>query len=196
MKKTIIISGAFCALALIFAISYSVTRGLLDRGNSTAIETSGNSKEELSPTTKIILKAIEEKTGMLMEYKSLSLKDFEDEEYMQNKSSYSSKASLVEYLKSTGYKLEEDNGQEIIFTRIKDKGFVEGKYYLGVDEKGYICIYKAINSTRLTIENPSEDISGRKIEELKEFERMKLKSNSFSFSTREEALDALSEDDS
>ena len=196
MKKKIIISGALCALALIFAISYSVTKGLLDRRNSTAIETSVNSKEELLPTTKIILKAIEEKTGMLMEYKSLSLKDFEDEEHMQKKSIYSSKANLVEYLKTTGYKLEEDNGQEIIFTRIKDKGFVEGKYYLGVDEKGYICIYKAINSTKLTIENPKEDISGRKIEELQEFERMKLKSNSFSFSTREEALDALSEYDS
>ena len=195
MKKKIIISGAFCALALIFAISYSVTKGLLDRRNSTAIETSVNSKEELLPTTKIILKAIEEKTGMLMEYKSLSLKDFENEEHMQKKSIYSSKANLIEYLKTTGYKLEEDNGQEIIFTRIKDKGFVEGKYYLGVDEKGYICIYKAINSTKLTIENPKEDISGRKIEELQEFERMKLKSNSFSFSTREEALDALSEYD-
>ena len=196
MKKKIIISGAFIALALIFAISYSVTRALLERDNNLAIETSGDGQEELLPTTKIILKAIEENTGMLMEYKSLSLKDFEDDKDIQNKSIYSSKASLVEYLKTTGYKLEEDNGQEIIFSKTKDKGFVEGKYYLGVDEKGYICIYKAINSTKLTIENPKEDISGRKIEELQEFEKMKLKSNSFSFSTREEALDALSEYDS
>lgn len=196
MKRPKIIIGAIVMVALIFTISYSIARLILNKQNSPVIETSANNKGELLPSTKIILKAIEEGTGMLMEYKSLSLKDFEDEQDSQNRAVYTSKNTLVEYLKTTGYILEEDNGLEIIFTRTKDKGFVEGKYYLGVDEEGYICIYKAINSTKLTIENPDEDISGRKIEELQEFERMKLKTNSFSFSNREEALDALSEYDS
>ncbi|WP_426349224.1 hypothetical protein ACPWSR_15995 [Alloiococcus sp. CFN-8] len=196
MKKKIIIAVAIFALALIFPISYYVTRGLLERQDNKVIETSRMNQEELLPTTKIILKAIEDKTGMLMEYKSLSLKDFADEKHSENKSIYTTKANLVEYLKTTGYKLEEDNGQEIVFTKIKDKGYEEGKYYLGVNEEGYICIYRAINTSNLTIEKPEEDISGRKIEELQEYERTKLITNSFSFSTREEALDALSEYDS
>ena len=196
MKKPIIIIGAIVMIALIFTISYSIARIVLNDQNSPVVETSANRDGELLPDTKIILKAVEEGTGMLMEYKSLSFKDFEDEQDSQNQSIYTSKNSLVEYLKTTGYTLEEDNGREIIFTRTKDKGFVEGKYYLGVDEEGYICIYKAVNSNKLTIEKPEEDISGRKIEELKEYERMKFKTNSFVFSTREEALEFLSEYDS
>ena len=196
MKKKILITVALFTLVLIFSITYFVTRGLIDNENNKVIETSGINQEELLPTTKIILKAIEDKTGMLMEYKSLSLKELEGENYSENKSIYTTKANLVEYLKTVGYKLEEDNGQEIVFTKIKDKGYEEGRYYLGVNEEGFICIFRAVNSSKLTIENPKEDISGRKIEELQEFERTKLKTNSFSYSTREEALDALSEYDS
>ena len=196
MKKKIIIALAIFALALIFPISYYMTRGLLERQNNKTVETAGLNQQELQPTTKIILKAIEDKTGMLIEYKSMSLKDLEGEQHFENKPIYATKASLVEYLKTSGYRMEEDNGQEIVFTKIQDMGYKEGMYYLGVNEEGYICIYKAINTTKLTMEKPEEDISGRKIEELQEFERTRLRTNSFSFSTREEALDALSEYDS
>ena len=197
MKKKGIIIGAIVVMALLFTISYSITREILSKKDDSTVETVSNNLDELMPSTKIILKAIEEDTGMMMEYRSITLKEFEKEQGKLNQAAYASKNSLVEYLKGTGYALEKDNGGEIIFSRTMDnKSYEAGKYYLGVDEEGYICIYVAINSTKLVIENPKEDISGRKIEELPEYERMNIKRNSVSFSNREDALEYLSEYDS
>ncbi len=195
-KKAIVIGASAVGIILIFTLSYLYTKASLDKKSKENLTSIAFNAQELSDKTMIILKAQDKESNALTEYKAITFKEFKETYDYKVEEGKGSKPALVEYLKVKGYTLERESQEELAFIKMHAKGYVVDKYYLGATEEGYICILKAKNTEELIVENPSEDISSRKLDMLQEYEKNWIKNNTEAYDTREEALDALSEYDS
>ena len=193
MKKRIIVVGLMVTLFLtsVFFLAYSLTnnRDSKDKLTKTnTLSTSGNLGEEVS----IIIKT-KDSNGDLSDYKKYKLADFKTNFNYMGKNN---KEDIQGFMNNLGYSLEGDNKQELSFIKTSLKSFESGKYYLGVTQEGYICIYKADEQGQLFIEDRQEHIGRKTLEDLSKYEQNKIINNEFLFNSSEEALDALSEYDS
>ena len=90
---------------------------------------------------------------------------------------------FISSVEKEGYELVSSNEEEIVF--LTDMGILEkNKYYIG-EKDGYIAIFKTGEDGRAFIEKP-EDVSTKKIEDLPEVDRNKIKNFEKKYDTREE----------
>lgn len=105
------------------------------------------------------------------------------------------KEDLSEELASQGYVLSEWDSSKLIYTRdnaVDINKFEANKYYLG-EENGFISLFKTDSNGNI-IESEKKVYSDSKpLSNLPEIDQNYIKENKFSFDTREEALQKLSE---
>lgn|GEM_PF-4620040 len=193
-KITIITILAITALISIFSLSYYFSKTNLFKEKSKDVDKSTfSSGLELSEDTSIVTKSKDDKTGEYTNYKAMKYKDFIKQ---FNYTGKADRESLEKFMTEKNYKLESKSDKELIFIKYSEKALLKNKFYLGVTEEGYICIYKCNDEGKLFIEDKKQDISKRRIDDLQDYEKNKVKNHEFMFNTKEEALDALSEYDS
>lgn len=193
-KITIITILAITALISIFSLSYYFSKTNLFKEKSKDVDKSTfSSGLELSEDTSIVTKSKDDKTGEYINYKAMKYKDFIKQ---FNYTGKADRESLEKFMTEKNYKLESKSDKELIFIKSSEKALLKNKFYLGVTEEGYICIYKCNDEGKLFIEDKKQDISKRRIDDLQDYEKNKVKNHEFMFNTKEEALDALSEYDS
>lgn len=102
---------------------------------------------------------------------------------------------LSNELSKNGYNLSEKNEQKLTFTREKEVNSTNlspNKYYLG-EENGYISVFKTDSKGEI-IESEKKVYSDSKpISNLPETDQNYIKENKFSFDSKDEALQKLSE---
>ncbi|MCR1952563.1 MULTISPECIES: hypothetical protein [unclassified Clostridium] len=105
------------------------------------------------------------------------------------------KEDLSEELSVQGYVLSEWDSNKLVYTRdtaINTSKFESNKYYLG-EENGFISLFKTDSNGNI-IESEKKVYSDSKpLSNLPEIDQNYIKDNKFSFDTREEALQKLSE---
>lgn len=102
---------------------------------------------------------------------------------------------LSNELSKDGYVLSEKNNQKLTFTRdeeVNNNNLTPNKYYLG-EENGYISVFKTDSNGEI-IESEKKVYSDSKpISNLPETDQNYIKENKFSYDTKDEALQKLSE---
>ena len=105
------------------------------------------------------------------------------------------KEDLSEELSTQGYVLSEWDNNKLVYTRdaaVNTSKFKSNKYYLG-EENGFISLFKTDSNGNI-IESEKKVYSDSKpISNLPEIDQNYIKEYKFSFDTREEALQKLSE---
>lgn len=105
------------------------------------------------------------------------------------------KEALSEKLSDDGYALYEWDNNKLIYTRDSSTDinkFESNKYYLG-EENGYISLFKTDSNGNI-IESEKKIYSNSKpLANLPEIDQNYIKENKFSFDTKDEALQKLSE---
>lgn len=193
-KIAIITYIAIILLISVFSLSYYFSKNnLLKEKNKDFDKSTFSSTLEIGEDVNIITKSKDDKTGEFTNYKSMKFKDFKKLFDYKGKSD---SESLEKFMTEKNYKLENKSDKELVFIMSSEKKLIKNKFYLGVTEEGYVCIYKCNDEGKLLIENAKEDVSKRKIDDLQEYEKNKVINHEFMYNTKEEALDALSEYDS
>lgn len=123
--------------------------------------------------------------------KSMNLKDF------KSKNSISGdldREELLNTLEDENYSLEKEGEDQMVFSRSTVKKLTPNNYYLG-EKDGYFAIFKADSSGNPTIENESQDVfkDYKMVKELSELDQEKIKNFDFSFKTKEDAEEKISE---
>lgn len=196
MKRKIAIITYIAIIILISVFSFSYyfyKNSLFKEKNKDLDKSTFSSTLEIGEEVNIITKSKDEKTGELTNYKAMKFKDFKK---LFDYNGKSDSESLEKFMSEKNYKLESKSDKELIFILSSEKKLIKNKFYLGVTEEGYVCIYKCNDEGKLVIENVKEDVSKRKIDDLQDYEKNKVINHEFMFNTKEEALDALSEYDS
>lgn len=123
--------------------------------------------------------------------KSMALKDFKTQKDISGEMN---REDLLEALESDNYKLEKEGEDQMVFNRSSVKKLTPNNYYLG-EKDGYFAIYKADSSGNPTIENEKEDIfkDYKMVKELNEMDQEKIVNLEFSFTTKEDAQEKISE---
>lgn len=105
------------------------------------------------------------------------------------------KEDLSEELSTQGYVLSEWDNNKLVYTRaaaINTSKFKSDKYYLG-EENGFISLFKTDSNGNI-IESEKKVYSDSKpLSNLPEIDQNHIKEHKFSFDTKEEALQKLSE---
>lgn len=105
------------------------------------------------------------------------------------------KEDLSEELSTQGYVLSEWDNNKLVYTRdtaINTSKFKSDKYYLG-EENGFISLFKTDSNGNI-IESEKKVYSDSKpLSNLPEIDQNYIKEHKFSFDTKEEALQKLSE---
>lgn len=105
------------------------------------------------------------------------------------------KEDLSEELSTQGYVLSEWDNNKLVYTRdaaINTSKFKSDKYYLG-EENGFIILFKTDSNGNI-IESEKKVYSDSKpLSNLPEIDQNYIKEHKFSFDTKEEALQKLSE---
>ncbi|WP_040211478.1 hypothetical protein [Clostridium polynesiense] len=195
MKKNIVIItiSVITAVIVLFSGTYYLSKNKFLKEDEGDKQSTFSSGADVSEDINIILKSKDEKNGEFTEYKAYNFKDFKK---TLNYTGKADKDTVVKFMKDRSYNLESINTKEMVFIKTSPKGLIKDKYYLGITQDGFICIYKCLENGELIIENKNSDISRRRAEVLQDFEKNKIKNHEFMFNTRDEALDALSEYDS
>ena len=189
-QKSAIIVALVTLLAITFCASYFITNYLINKNNKQNVEAQNenvfSSNEYLNDSIFITLKTndnVDMVDNLLNIKKKLNLKDKLTEE------------ELSLELSKDGYKLSEKNEEKLTYTRdkaIRSDVFEANKYYLG-EENGYISIFKTDESGNV-IESEKKVYSDSKpIVNLPETDQTYIKDHKFSFDSKEEALQKLSE---
>ena len=189
-QKSAIIVALVTLLAITFCASYFITNYLINKNNKQNIKAQNenvfSSNEYLNDSIFITLKTndnVDMVDNLLNIKKKLNLKDKLTEE------------ELSLELSKDGYKLSEKNEEKLTYTRdkaIRSDVFEANKYYLG-EENGYISIFKTDESGNV-IESEKKVYSDSKpIVNLPETDQTYIKDHKFSFDSKEEALQKLSE---
>ena len=189
-QKSAIIVALVTLLAITFCASYFITNYLINKNNKQNVEAQNenvfSSNEYLNDSIFITLKTndnVDMVDNLLNIKKKLNLKEKLTEE------------ELSLELSKDGYKLSEKNEEKLTFTRdkaIRSDVFEANKYYLG-EENGYISIFKTDESGNV-IESEKKVYSDSKpIVNLPETDQTYIKNHKFSFDSKEEALQKLSE---
>lgn len=189
-QKSAIIVALVTLLAITFCASYFITNYLININNKQNVEAQNenvfSSNEYLNDSIFITLKTndnVDMVDNLLNIKKKLNLKEKLTEE------------ELSLELSKDGYKLSEKNEEKLTYTRdeaIRSDVFEANKYYLG-EENGYISIFKTDESGNI-IESEKKVYSDSKpIVNLPETDQTYIKDHKFSFDSKEEALQKLSE---
>ena len=189
-QKSAIIVALVTLLAITFCASYFITNYLINKNNKQNVEAQNenvfSSNEYLNDSIFITLKTndnVDMVDNLLNIKKKLNLKEKLTEE------------ELSLELSKDGYKLSEKNEEKLTYTRdeaIRSDVFEANKYYLG-EENGYISIFKTDESGNV-IESEKKVYSDSKpIVNLPETDQTYIKDHKFSFDSKEEALQKLSE---
>lgn len=185
-KKKLFI-GMTMTLALIFFITYYLSDKYITNKNAknnavTASEI--NKNNELSDNTKIYLFSGEKKE------KELTLAELKKELNIEKNLSA---AELSKALKEKGYVLEIQANGEMTYKKDLSKVIKPNKYYIG-EKNGYLAIYKADDDGTLLIEK-NEDIysDNKKVDNLRELDKDKIKNFELEYDTKEDAEESLSE---
>ncbi|MFW2487688.1 hypothetical protein ACN077_03815 [Clostridium chromiireducens] len=185
-KKKLFI-GMTMVLALIFFITYYLSDKYITNKNArnnavTASEI--NKNNELSDNTKIYLFSGETKE------KELTLADLKKE---LNINKNLSAAELSKALKEKGYVLEIQANGEMTYKKDLSKVVKPNKYYIG-EKDGYLAIYKTDNDGTLLIEKKEDVYSdNKKVDNLRELDKDKIKNFELEFDTKDDAEESLSE---
>ena len=189
-QKSAIIVALVTLLAITFCASYFITNYLINKNNKQNVEVQNenvfSNNEYLNDSIFITLKTndnVDMVDNLLNIKKKLNLKEKLTEE------------ELSLELSKDGYKLSEKNEEKLTYTRdkaITSDVFEANKYYLG-EENGYISIFKTDESGNV-IESEKKVYSDSKpIVNLPETDQTYIKNHKFSFDSKEEALQKLSE---
>ncbi|OPJ59469.1 hypothetical protein [Clostridium chromiireducens] len=185
-KKKLFI-GMTMVLALIFFITYYLSDKYITNKNArnnavTASEI--NKNNELSDNTKIYLFSGETKE------KELTLAELKKE---LNINKNLSAAELSKALKEKGYVLEIQANGEMTYKKDLSKVVKPNKYYIG-EKDGYLAIYKTDNDGTLLIEKKEDVYSdNKKVDNLRELDKDKIKNFELEFDTKDDAEESLSE---
>lgn len=98
-------------------------------------------------------------------------------------------------LSKDGYKLSEKNEQKLTYTRdkeVKSDKFEANKYYLG-EENGYISIFKTDDNGNIIESEKKVYTDSKPLANLPETDQNYIKENRFSFDSKDDALQKLSE---
>ncbi|MEQ8153874.1 MAG: hypothetical protein ABRQ25_03125 [Clostridiaceae bacterium] len=175
----------------VFILSYNLTSKYIEITTAAEKSRAEQQKDEerqkngLKDTVRIILK---DKDKVV---KSLTLKEYKSENNIQGNLD---KDILLENLKVLNYSLETENDDLMVFNRYNVSKLIPNKYYLG-EKDGYFAIYKVDSEGNPTIENETEDVfrNFKKVSQLNETDRVKISNFVFSFTTKEEAEEKLTE---
>lgn len=185
-KKKLFIS-MIIILALIFSITYYlsdkyITNKNAEKNTTTAVEI--NEDSDLNDNTKIYLYAGEKKE------KEATLAELKKE---LNIDGNLTQAELSKALKDKGYVLEIESNGEMTYKRDVSKSVNPNKYYIG-DKDGFLAIFKTDNNGTLSIEN-SEDVysNSKKVDNLREIDKNKIKNFELEYNSKEDAEESLSE---
>lgn len=105
------------------------------------------------------------------------------------------KEDLSEELSTQGYVLSEWDGNKLVYTRdtaVNPSKFEANKYYLG-EENGFICLFKTDSDGNIINSEKKVYSDSKPLSNLPEIDQNYIKDYKFSFDTREEALQKLSE---
>jgi len=185
-KKRLFVSMTI-TLALIFSITYYLSdKYITDKNakNKSAIASEINKSSGISDSTKIYLFAGENKA------KESTIADLKKE---LNIDGNLTQAELSKALQDKGYVLEIEFNGEMKYKKDISKFIKPNKYYIG-EKDGFLTIYKTDNDGTLLIEN-SEDVysNNKKVENLRESDKNKIKNFEFEYNSKEDAEENLSE---
>lgn len=185
-KKKLFISMTVI-LALIFSLTYYLSDIYLTNKNAennttTAVEI--NKDDELNDNTKIYLYSGEKKE------KEATLAELKKELNIEGNLT---QAELSKALKDKGYVLEVESNGEMTYKRDISKSVKPNKYYIGEKDK-YLAIFKTDDNGTLSIEN-SEDVysNSKKVDNLREIDKNKIKNFELEYDSKEDAEESLSE---
>ena len=185
-KKRLFVSMTI-TLALIFSITYYLSdKYITDKNakNKSAIASEIKKSSGISDSTKIYLFAGENKE------KESTIADLKKE---LNIDGNLTQAELSKALQDKGYVLEIEFNGEMKYKKDISKFIKPNKYYIG-EKDGFLTIYKTDNDGTLLIEN-SEDVysNNKKVENLRESDKNKIKNFEFEYNSKEDAEENLSE---
>lgn len=185
-KKKLFISMTV-TLVLIFSITYYLSDKYIvnkNAKNKAVVASEIKKSSELSDSTKIYLFAGENKE------KESTLADLKKE---LNIDGNLTMPDLSKALKNRGYVLELESNGEMTYKRDISKSVKPNKYYIG-EKDGFLAIYKTDNDGTLLIEN-SEDVysDSKKVENLREPDKNKIRNFEFEYNSKEDAEESLSE---
>ncbi|WP_297420815.1 hypothetical protein [Clostridium sp.] len=185
-KKKLFISMAI-TLALIFFITYYLSdRYIANKNvkNNTVTTSEINKDNQLSDNTKIYLFSGEKKE------KELTLAELKKELNIDKNLTV---AELSKALKDNGYVLEISSNGEMTYKKDLSKVVKPNKYYIG-EKDGYLAIYKTDNNGTLLIENSNDVYSdNKKVDNLSELDKDKIKNFKLEFNSKDDAEESLSE---
>ncbi|ERK30188.1 hypothetical protein [Clostridium intestinale] len=123
--------------------------------------------------------------------KSMKLKDYKNENSITGDIN---REELLNKLENKNYSLEKEGEEQMVFSRSTIKKLTPNSYYLG-EKDGYFAIYKADSSGKPTIEDESKDVfkNYKMVKELSDLDQEKIVNFEFSFTTKEDAEEKLSE---
>ncbi|MNM57501.1 hypothetical protein D3C81_687030 [compost metagenome] len=123
--------------------------------------------------------------------KSMKLKDYKSENSITGDIN---REELLNKLENKNYSLEKEGEEQMVFSRSTIKKLTPNSYYLG-EKDGYFAIYKADSSGKPTIEDESKDVfkNYKMVKELSDLDQEKIVNFEFSFTTKEDAEEKLSE---
>ncbi|AWK52479.1 hypothetical protein DIC82_16360 [Clostridium beijerinckii] len=185
-KKKLFVSMTII-LALIFSITYYLSDKYISNKNAknkAAIASEIKKSSGISDSTKIYLFAGENKE------KESTIADLKKE---LNIDGNLTQAELSKALQDKGYVLEIESNGEMKYKKDISKFIKPNKYYIG-EKDGFLAIYKTDNDGTLLIEN-SEDVysNNKKVENLRESDKNKIKNFEFEYNSKEDAEENLSE---
>jgi len=185
-KKKLFISMTI-ALAIIFSITYYLSDKYITNKNAknNAIKVSETRKgNELNDNKKIYLFAGEKKE------KELTIADLKKE---FNIDGNVTQAELSKVLKDKGYVLEIESNGLMTYKKNNSKSVKPNKYYIG-EKNGFLAIFKTDKDGTLLIENNKDIYSeSKKVDNLRETDKNKIKNFEFEYETKEDAEESLSE---
>lgn len=185
-KKKLFISMTII-LALIFSITYYLSDKYITnkKAINNAVEASEiNKSNELSDSKKIYLFSGEKKE------KELTIADLKKELKIDGNLT---QAELSKVLKDKGYALEIEANGSMTYKKNDSKSVKPNKYYIG-EKDGFLAIFKTDKDGILLIEN-SEDVysESKKVADLREMDKNKIKNFEFEYDSKEDAEESLSE---
>ncbi|MNP00660.1 hypothetical protein D3C76_924530 [compost metagenome] len=121
----------------------------------------------------------------------MKLKDYKSENSITGDIN---REELLNKLENKNYSLEKEGEEQMVFSRSAVKKLTPNSYYLG-EKDGYFAIYKADSSGKPTIEDESKDVfkNYKMVKELSDLDQEKIVNFEFSFTTKEDAEEKLSE---
>ena len=181
----------FISMTIILLIIFSITYYLSDKyitnkkAINNAVEASQvNKSNALSDSKKIYLFAGEKKE------KELTIADLKKE---LNIDGNLTQAELSKVLKDKGYVLEIEANGLMTYKKNDSKSVKPNKYYIG-EKNGFLAIFKTDKDGILLIENNKDIYSeSKKVENLRETDKNKIKNFEFEYETKEDAEESLSE---